>query len=273
MTDDRRTRRRLLAGIGAGFGALAGCAGVETGPSDDPESPDGDATPNPTGTETRSTVSAPTLAEQGRPQDICEAEVLPDSRQAIVDPAFATDWSIVDEETDAVPGPGRLTDDDAVVGMVDGDRARAYPIAAFWKYEAVDDDFGGPLLVTFCPICNSGMVASRVVDGETLTFDVSGQLWVPPRVYTRAAEEDGDVWAAERRDVAEDASVINSGNLVLYDLETGSFWSQLIATAICGEHRGTELTIRPSTLTTWREWREAHPDTDVLLPPPHSGLL
>jgi len=268
VTWDRRTRRRLLAGVGAGLGAFAGCVGSR--PRGDTG---GEAAETGTATASRTTVSVPTLAELGRPGDICEASVLPDSRQAIVDPAFAADWSAVDEATDAVPGPGHLTDDDAVVGVTAGDRARAYPIAAFWKYEAVDDEFGGPLLVTFCPICNSGMVASRVVDGEPLTFDVSGQLWVPPEEYTRAAEERGDVFAAERRDVAADASVVNSGNLVLYDLATESFWSQLLATAICGPHQGTELEIRPSTLTTWADWRETHPDTDVLLPPPHSGLL
>lgn len=36
---------------------------------------------------------------------------------------------------------------------------------------------------------------------------------------------------------------------------------------------GTDLTLVPSTLTTWGEWREEYPETDVLLPPPHSRLM
>lgn len=29
----------------------------------------------------------------------------------------------------------------------------------------------------------------------------------------------------------------------------------------------------PSTITTWREWRDAYPDTEVLLPPPESSTV
>lgn len=273
MSSPTPSRRRLLAAV-AGAGGLAGCLGNL------PVGGDGggaDATEETTAPDAeddeRQTVEAPTLAEQGRPASICEASVLPDSIQGIGAPAFAADWSAVEEETDAVPGPGHLRDDDAVVGITADGRARAYPIAAFWKFEVVNDEFGDPLLLTFCPLCNSGMVADRVVDGETLTFDVSGQLWVPPEIYTRAAEADGKLFAADRREVLEDGSVKNSGNLVFYDLATESFWSQLLATAICGPYEGTELTIRPSTLTTWADWKGAHPDTDVLLPPPHSELV
>jgi hypothetical protein len=35
----------------------------------------------------------------------------------------------------------------------------------------------------------------------------------------------------------------------------------------------TELSVVPSTVATWAEWRASHPDTDVLLPPPRSGTV
>ena len=59
---------------------------------------------------------------------------------------------------------------------------------------------------------------------------------------------------------------------MLADEQSGSYWSQLLARAICGPLEGTGLEILPSTVTTWGEWRRSHPETDVLLPPPYSGV-
>jgi hypothetical protein len=56
----------------------------------------------------------------------------------------------------------------------------------------------------------------------------------------------------------------------MYDRATGSYWSQILVEAICGPKRGTAVSIRPSTVATWGEWRAAPPGTDVLFPPPHS---
>jgi hypothetical protein len=58
----------------------------------------------------------------------------------------------------------------------------------------------------------------------------------------------------------------------MYDELTESFWSQAMGRAICGPLTGTQLSIVPSVLTAWRDWRTEHPDTQVLLPPPHSGV-
>jgi hypothetical protein len=45
------------------------------------------------------------------------------------------------------------------------------------------------------------------------------------------------------------------------------------ATAIRGPRTGDRLSLVPSSLTTWSEWRSTHPETRILLPPPHSGAL
>ncbi|NIS32648.1 MAG: DUF3179 domain-containing protein, partial [Actinobacteria bacterium] len=57
-----------------------------------------------------------------------------------------------------------------------------------------------------------------------------------------------------------ETEVLNAGNLVMYDDATGSYWSQILARAICGEMNGTDLGIVPSTVARWGEWRSAHPD-------------
>lgn len=126
-----------------------------------------------------------------------------------------------------------LAAEDMVIGIeIDGE-ARAYPLRILNVHEVVNDRLGGhPIAVTYCPLCRSGLVFSRSVRGETLTFGVSGQLL--------------------------------EANLVLYDRQTETYWSQIQGEAIVGPLVPTSLTLRPSTITTWADWRRGHPETEVL---------
>lgn len=244
-------------------------------------------------------MDAPTLAERGYPPDVCDAPVDEDfSIRAVDEPAFGPDWSGVDP----ADRYGDLTARSTVVGLERDGRARAYPVSVLWVHEVVNDRFGGPVLATYCSLCLSGLVAERLVRGEPATFDVSGQLWRPPRLQVRASEASGRAFAADRGALngtddgrsgtpgggrtaspsggdgppptsadGRPESVRVTGNLVMYDDATRSYWSQVLGRAICGPMRGTRLTVLPATATTWAEWRRAHPGTDVLLPPPASG--
>jgi hypothetical protein len=62
-------------------------------------------------------------------------------------------------------------------------------------------------------------------------------------------------------------------DLVMYDALTNSLWSQVLAKAVKGPKTGTPLSLRPSTITTWGEWRAEYPETEVLLPPPKSDTV
>lgn len=268
-------RRDLLAAVAASGSLLAGCGGRQPSESEsaEPSSTSTTArTPPPTATSTD--ADEPSLASLGFPPTICEAEVLPDFNiRAIVEPAFAPDWDGLDVDDRyyiGFEGPG-LPDEAPVIGVARGGSARAYPISVVWWHEVVNDRLGGPLLVTYCSICSSGMVAERLVAGEETVFGVSGQLWQPPGEYGSASIEAGTVFGASASRV--DAEAKNSGNLVLYDEATRSFWSQLLAQAICGPQAGTELTLVPTEVASWGAWRSTHPETDVLLPPPYSTLM
>ena len=60
---------------------------------------------------------------------------------------------------------------------IDGEIPRAYPIRYLTWHEIVNDVVGDtPVAVTFCPLCNSGIVYDRRVGGELRTFGVSGKL-------------------------------------------------------------------------------------------------
>lgn len=276
---DRRQFLAALAGTG-GAGGLAGC--VDRLAARSAES----STPSPVSTTQEDPLpddADPTrLAQRGVPPTICQDEVSEDPGiYAITNPAFGDDWrdlSVSDRYRPAgVRDPNGITADHTVVGLTDGDVARAYPLGILWYHEIVNVDgragpTADPVMVTYCPLCASGLVASRVVDGTATEFLVSGLLWKAPRVQSGAAEAEGEVFSAESTG-GETDSIRNNGNLVMYDRGTESYWSQILATAICGPMEGTELDVVPSTVTTWDEWREVHPDTEALLPPPHSGTV
>lgn len=76
------------------------------------------------------------------------------------------------------------------------------------------------------------MVYARKLGTTTYTFQVSGRLW--------------------------------RNSLIMVDRETGTFWSQVTGRAIDGTHRGSQLEKIASVETTWKKWREAHPDTALL---------
>ncbi len=54
-------------------------------------------------------------------------------------------------------------------------------------------------------------------------------------------------------------------NLLIVDRETSSVWSQLDGKAVSGPLTGTPLPVIPSMQTTWKFWRERHPDTRVMV--------
>lgn len=261
-------RRAYLASAAV---ALAGCTtGYRGGDGDSRNTP----APSPDG--------EADIVSAGLPATLCEEEISPGGLHPIVDPAFGRDWSGVDADDRY----NALTDATAVIGLTAGDRARAYPIPLVRFHEAVNDvfeprskarrtasdgDFDDPVLVTYCSICRSGMVAERRVGGEETRFAASGLLWRPPGEHTAARAEDDTVFGAT--DENPDARIRNSGNLVLYDEATESYWSQLLAKAVCGPRTGETLTALPSTVSTWGEWRADHPETEVLLPPPASETV
>jgi hypothetical protein len=57
-----------------------------------------------------------------------------------------------------------------------GDDARAYPIQIFMWHEIVNDTVGGvPVVVTFCPLCNTAIAFERTVNGRVLDFGTTGR--------------------------------------------------------------------------------------------------
>lgn len=247
MTVVRRRRFIAAAGVGS-IGLLAGCtAGAQldrpAGTTDSTES----ATPD----ELKEHVGSADLPvsedemRRGAPKDLIPA---------ITEPEFGPNWNGITVTLGVIPPSGpasndwdtftidpRLDPSDAIIGIERGGEARAYPLKVLAWHEVVNDTLAGPLLVTYCPLCDSGISAIRQVNGQEATFGVSGLLF--------------------------------RNNLVMYDDLTESLWSQIAATAINGPETGKTLELVPSTRTTWGAWQEEHDAPVVLLPPPDSDTV
>lgn len=54
-------------------------------------------------------------------------------------------------------------------------------------------------------------------------------------------------------------------NLLLYDRQTDSLWSQITAEAVAGRMTGAKLRTVPFLMMTWREWRQQYPQSRVVV--------
>ncbi len=123
--------------------------------------------------------------------------------------------------------------EEVVIGVTRAGEARAYPIAILNHHELVNDTLGGePILVSYCPLCGTGLVFDRRVDGQARRFGVSGLLY--------------------------------QSDLLLYDRESESLWSQIESTAVTGPALGQRLRVLRSAQVPWSSWKERHPNTTVL---------
>ena len=115
---------------------------------------------------------------------------------------------------------------------IDGEQ-RYYPYTILVWHEIVNDNINdNHFSVTFCPLCASGIVFNREVDNKILQFGVSGLLF--------------------------------ESNLLMYDTETESLWSQARGEAVIGTYIETKLEVLPLQLITFGELKGKYPNAKVL---------
>ena len=114
-----------------------------------------------------------------------------------------------------------------------GDEVRAYPLQILIWHEIVNDLVGGvPVVVTFCPLCNTAIAFERKLEGRVLDFGTTGRL--------------------------------RYSNLIMYDRQTESWWQQAGGDAMAGEYTGKKLTIRPASIIAWADFKANFPSGKVL---------
>jgi Protein of unknown function (DUF3179) len=124
--------------------------------------------------------------------------------------------------------------DDKVLAVRIGAVAHAYPIRMMGYHHIVNDTVGeAPIAVTYCTLCHTGLVWSRLLDGKTLYFRLAG---------------------------------INNGNALMRDEQTLSIWQQSTGQAIFGPLKGRQLALIRSDEITFGLWRKEQPQGLVLKP-------
>jgi hypothetical protein len=126
-----------------------------------------------------------------------------------------------------------LKDVEPVIQLeVDGE-ARAYPLQVLTWHEIVNDVIGNtPVLVTFCPLCNTAIAFERSLDGVVHDFGTTGRL--------------------------------RYSNLIMYDRQTETWWQQATGEAIVGEMTGKRLNLLPAAMIAWSDFRAGYPEGLVL---------
>ena len=112
--------------------------------------------------------------------------------------------------------------------------ARAYPLQILLYHQIINDTFrGDPIVVTFCPLCNNGVVLSRKVAGKVLTFGTSGLLR-------------------------------NSG-MIMFDRQTESLWQQFTGIGIVGNYASEQLQSKyASQIISFSQFAQRYPKGKVL---------
>lgn len=126
-----------------------------------------------------------------------------------------------------------LNDEDLILGLVMGTEARAYPHRILDWHEIINDEIQGKkIVVTYCPLTGTGIAWNQDQNGTPSTFGVSGLLY--------------------------------NSNLLPYDRETDSYWSQMRLDCIKGSRKGERIETFQLIETTWKTWKNAYPNTRVV---------
>ncbi len=127
-----------------------------------------------------------------------------------------------------------IQDFELVVIIKAGNEIKIYPHRQLDRHEIVNDFIDGiPVAITLCPLTGTAVAFERELDGSVTTFGVSGLLY--------------------------------NSNMILYDRNSTTFWSQMTTQAIFGPLSCSNLTYFPALEMSWKGAKEWFPDAVVLV--------
>ena len=232
---ENRYAKGLLGLLVVAYG-LAACSGPAIEPS--PTTTEQNSVP----TETSTILPSPTFLPEEPPPSGAEIEFETDFSKHTVPYDEILSGGPPKDGIPAIDNPNYvnvseadewLVENEPVIAITVGDEARAYPIQILIWHEIVNDTLGSkPLLVTFCPLCNTAIAFERTVNGQVFDFGTTGRL--------------------------------RFSNLIMYDRQTETWWQQATGDAIAGELAGTQLTFYPALIVSWGDFKSQYPDGSVL---------
>lgn len=121
------------------------------------------------------------------------------------------------------------------IAVTVGKTHRFYPYQVLVNHEIVNDQIEDtPVLVTYCPLCYTGIVFDPVLEGKRTAFGVSGTLW--------------------------------NSNLLMYNRSIPeSLWSQAAGEAVIGPLTGTVLEVLPFDITTFGAFVAEYPESEIVI--------
>jgi hypothetical protein len=142
-----------------------------------------------------------------------------------------------DSRKSRLPADDRLPADEAVLGVVDGPQARAFPVAAVAKAGLIEDQLGGrPLVVVWEPATQTAAAYH-------------------PAAWPPAGEQGQTRTLTLSRDD-------HSPDTPLTDRETGSRWD-FAGRAVAGPLKGWTLEWADGTQVKWFAWAAEYPATSI----------
>lgn len=126
-----------------------------------------------------------------------------------------------------------MVNSDILIAVTSGGITRGYPFRILNWHELVNDHIGDDyFLVTYCPLCGTAIVFESEVNGISRNFGVSGMLFL--------------------------------NNVLMYDRETESLWSQFMNQAVSGTMQQIRLKWKLSEQITWSNFKAKYPSAQVL---------
>lgn len=126
-----------------------------------------------------------------------------------------------------------LSDNDLIVGILKGNDIKAYPHIILDWHEIVNDVIdNSATAINYCPLTGTAFGWKGFVRNSDTTFGVSGLLY--------------------------------NTNLILYDRNTDSNWSQLKLECVNGQQIGDKPETISVVETNWGIWKDMFPSTKVL---------
>jgi hypothetical protein len=135
-------------------------------------------------------------------------------------------------------------ENDKTVVLRTNNEIRVYPYKILVKSEMVNDVVDGkPIMVVYCLLADLAAVYSRVFDGNTLVFGVSGFTYSDPEILNGLE------------------------SFILWDRKTESLWWPIIDKAISGNYNGEKMEKHPEEeweLLRWGEMKSKYPNAKIL---------
>jgi hypothetical protein len=126
-----------------------------------------------------------------------------------------------------------LKNNDLILGVKTDGKTRGYPHNILDWHEIINDNLGDHrYAITYCPLTGTGIGWNRRINDQVNSFGVSGLLY--------------------------------NTNLLPYDRNTDSYWSQIRMECVFGELKGERIKSVPVIEMNWAAWKSIFPESKVV---------